>query len=545
MPSVFFSWSLASKFLTLLEIFKMAMKRRNKFSLSNYKLLTAKMGLLIPIGLYEVLPGDTIQQNTSLFIRMAAMVTPVMHPLKIRIHHWYVPFRLIWKNFEQFITGGADGMDETVPPTFPAVAAQTPGTLYDYFGVPLGKAIPAGTLSALPFRAYIKIYNEWYRDQDLEDELTCLDTDGVEPNYSAGGTARSLLNVDWSRDYFTTARPWPQKGNAVTVPFSSGVGQSIVSDGSNPKLRYVTNSGNLGSDSNLLHEVKNTGNDWFLRTNSTRNPLASDGEYQTVWGSNTGLRLGGSAGIDVNALREAFALQRFEEHRAMYGSRYTEYLRYLGIKASDSRLQRPEYLGGGSSTVQFSEVLQTSAGTSEPFSSGTPVGTLRGHGIGAMRSNRFRRFIEEHGFILTLMSAVPKSIYMQSLPRLWSRRVKEDYWQKELEHVGQQPVYTDELYFDAPPAEGRTVFGYQNRYDEYREIQSTVSGEFRGTEKYWHLARDFASKPVLNSDFLKCNPSARIFADPGTESRQAQQMYIMANHSIQARRILSRNGNPI
>jgi hypothetical protein len=532
----------------------MAMKKRNKFSLSNYKLLTASMGKLIPIGLFEVLPGDTIQQNTSLFVRMAAMVTPVMHPLKIRIHHWYIPFRLIWKNFEQFITGGADGMDATVPPTFPAVASQTPGSLYDYFGVPLGKAIPAGTLSALPFRAYVKVYNEWYRDQDLEDELTCLDTDGVEPNYSAGGTARSLLNCDWERDYFTTARPWPQKGAAVTVPITGGgVTGNVIPD---PSVPYPTFTAHRTSGS-AADDV--TGSLGYRSTNTTDDPahyrvtgpstyiFSGDATDTYKWG-NPGLKLsGGSLGaLDINALREAFALQKFEEHRAMYGSRYTEYLRYLGVKASDSRLQRPEYLGGGSSTIQFSEVLQTSAGSDEPFADRSPVGTLRGHGIGAMRSNRFRRFIEEHGFILTLMSAVPRSIYMQSLPRLWSRRVKEDYWQKELEHIGQQPVYTDEVCY-VPLAAGaeRTIFGYQNRYDEYREIQSTVSGEFRGSEKYWHLARDFATTPVLNSDFLKCNPSARIFADPGTDSRQAQQMYIMANHSIQARRLLSRNGNPI
>jgi hypothetical protein len=224
----------------------------------------------------------------------------------------------------------------------------------------------------------------------------------------------------------------------------------------------------------------------------------------------------------------------------MYGSRYTEYLRYLGVKASDSRLQRPEYLGGGSATIQFSEVLQSAAAAGD-----SPVGALRGHGIGAMRSNRYRRFIEEHGFILTLFSAVPKAIYMQGTARLWQRQTKEDFWQKELEHIGQQEVYTDELYGAYNEDGTRKVFGYQNRYDEYREIHSTVSGQFRGNEKYWHLAREFANEPVLNADFIKANPSARIFADPGTSSRQAQQMYIMANHSIQARRLLSRNGNPI
>jgi hypothetical protein len=289
----------------------------------------------------------------------------------------------------------------------------------------------------------------------------------------------------------------------------------------------------------IMMQTVGSGQARIMNTLSTTNPQAPERDYYLKWGAETGMQIGGSAGIDVNALREAFALQKFEEHRAMYGSRYTEYLRYLGVKASDSRLQRPEYLGGAKSTIQFSEVLQSAPANN-------PVGTLRGHGIGAMRSNRFRRFIEEHGYVMTLMSAVPKSIYMSGINRLWSRHTKEDYWQKELEHIGQQEVYLDELYpgYEATTND-RVVFGYQNRYDDYREVQSSVHSHFRTDEKYWHLARDFSTRPVLNADFITANPSARIFADPGTDTRQSQQLYIMANHSIQARRLMSRHGNPI
>ncbi|GBR76952.1 phage major capsid protein [Candidatus Termititenax persephonae] len=511
------------------------MKKRNKFSLSHYKLLTARMGQLLPISIYEVLPGDTVQQNTSLFIRMAAMVTPVMHPLKIRIHHWYVPFRLIWDDFEDFITGGADGLDDTIPPYQDGTNISfAPGTLADYLGLPVNPVGAPPKYSVLPFRAYANIYNEWYRDQDLEEEVVFSKASGLDTT-----TSRALQMADWERDYFTTARPWPQKGSQVTVPLS-GAGQSIVTSNKQPTLiayRDDTNPPYTGAE-RIMCQTVGSSNSRIMNTYSTTQPQAPIGDYYLKWGTETGMQLGGSAGIDVNALREAFALQRFEEHRAMYGSRYTEYLRYLGVKASDARLQRPEYLGGGSSTIQFSEVLQSSPG-------GNPVGTLRGHGIGAMRSNRFRRFIEEHGYVITLMSAIPRSIYMQGVPRLWSRETKEDFWQKELEHIGQQEVYTDELYAAYNADGSRIVFGYQNRYDDYREIQSSVCGEFRNTEKYWHLARDFTAPPVLNASFLSANPSPRIFADPGTESRQAQQMYIMANHSIQARRLLSRNGNPI
>ena len=234
--------------------------------------------------------------------------------------------------------------------------------------------------------------------------------------------------------------------------------------------------------------------------------------------------------VDINQLREAFALQRFEEHRALYGSRYTEYLRYLGIRASDARLQRPEYLGGGRQTIQFSEVLQTAEGTD-------PVGTMRGHGIAAMRTNRYRRFIEEHGYVMTLMSVMPISIYQNGLPRLWNRRVKEDFWQKELEHIGEQEILIKELYAKASNPD--EVFGYQDRYDEYRSHQSFVSGEFRDLLNYWHFARDFANEPTLNSDFVYGIPTNRPFAE-----QTKNQLYCMVNHSIQARRLVSRRGNP-
>ena len=240
--------------------------------------------------------------------------------------------------------------------------------------------------------------------------------------------------------------------------------------------------------------------------------------------------------IDINQLREAFALQRFEEHRALYGSRYVEYLRYLGVKSSDARLQRPEYLGGSRQTIQFSEVLQTAPGGEDP------VGALKGHGIGAMRTNRYRRFFEEHGYVLTIMMVRPISVYMQGLSRMWNRRVKEDYYQRELQHIGQQEVLTKELYAGngQGPTADDVVFGYQNRYDEYRWHESYVSGEFRDILNSWHMARDFANEPTLNADFINAVPTTRIFA-----AQQNDTLYCMANHSIQARRLMSKYGNPI
>lgn len=493
------------------------MKKRNKFSLSFYKLFTCKMGYLLPMGLIEVLPGDTIRHATGLFMRLAPMLAPVMHPCRVTIHTWYVPHRLVWDEFEEFITGGEDGLNTSVFPTITAPSGGFPvGSLADYLGVPPG--IEGLEVSALPFRAYNMIYNEWYRDQDLEEALPFSTDSGPDTT-----TSTKLLRGDWERDYFNTARPWPQKGLAVSVPVNGSTDNRIVSDGTATTFSFPGSTSATGTYP--LAQFS----DWGLFARGT--PSGSMADSPEARFSNSGLRVEGSAGVvDINQLREAFALQRFEEHRAMYGSRYVEYLRYLGIKASDARLQRPEYLGGGRQTIQFSEVLQTAEGTD-------PVGTLRGHGIASMRSNRYRRFIEEHGYILSFLLVRPKSIYMQGLDRTWLRRVKEDFWQKELEHIGQQEVYTQELY---AAADSGTVFGYQNRYDDYRQHWSSVSGEFRDILDYWHMARSFSNEPVLNADFISSVPTERIFA-----AQQNDQLYCFAQHSVQARRLMAKFGNPI
>lgn len=526
------------------------MRKRSKFSLSHYRLFSAKMGQLLPIGLTEVLPGDTFQHSTSLFLRCAPMVTPVMHPVHCIIHHWYIPARLLWDSWEDFITGGPDGTDASIMPTIKAPDGDgfAVGSLADYLGVPTG--IPGLEVMALPFRAYALLYNECYRDQDLETPLDISLDHGLDTT-----TSTELQRTDWARDYFTSARPWPQKGPQVTVPVNSPTGSlQLVSDGSALpfKQNYNLDSKQYRTPVTFHAGTTTANDDGYIQSQvsligqvpgaSKSNAPVPDGGVYFQSGPVSGLSIKSSPGdvgsIDINQLREAFALQRFEEHRALYGSRYVEYLRYLGVKSSDARLQRPEYLGGSKQTVQFSEVLQT--GTDAV--SDTPVGTLRGHGIAASRTNRYRRFFEEHGFIITVMTVRPVSVYMQGLPRLWNRRVKEDYFQRELQHIGQQEVLTKELYAGDTngPTPDDVVWGYQNRYDEYRAHESYVSGEFRTVLDSWHMARNFANQPTLNADFISALPTDRIFA-----SQINDTLYCMAHHSIQARRIIAKHGNPI
>lgn len=464
--------------------------KRHKHSLSHYKLLSCDMGQLIPINCTEVLPGDTFQGHSSALIRVSPLVAPVMHPVHVRIHHWFVPYRIIWDGWEDFITGN----DPTPPPT---EETEVPiGSIGDYMGLPNVTGVNM-TVNQLPLRAYWRIYNEFYRDQDLVAEVP----------ENVGNEAPAL--VSWEKDYFTSARPWPQKGGDITVPVGSQR-VSAFADASGVNPITLTQDDPIRGDASNQRFNTATNGDFFLRTDPN-NPSSN--------------------GIGVDDLRNAFALQRYAEARARYGSRYTEYLRYLGVSPADSRLQRPEYLGGGKQTIAFSEVLQTAEGTD-------PVGDLKGHGIAALKTRRYRKFFQEHGVVISLMSVRPKAIYTRQRHRMWDKQTKEDYWQKELEHIGQQPVYNRELNYVAV-GNNDGIFGYQDRYDEYRRHPSGVCGEFRDTLNYWHMARDFASMPVLNESFIECDPTKRIHA-----VQTNQVLWVMVQNTIRARRMVSRNATP-
>lgn len=496
--------------------------KRSKIGLSHYKLLTCNMGQIIPIAWYEALPGDTIQQATSMLVRVSPLVAPVMHPVRIRIHHWFVPNRLIWEDWENFITGG-DGYTEYSHPRF-SRGTVTQGSLWDFLGIPPGSYSPNLEISALPVRAYQLIYNEHYRDQDLVTEVPVSVESGIEGQGTVT-TSQDLQRCAWEKDYFTTARPWEQKGPEVTIPIGDrapiiGIGKTNQTYATADKTVFETDAQatTVYPESDIADA---TGEFWIRGS-------AATGGLPQIYAD-----LSQATGISVNELRESLALQRFMEARAQYGSRYVEYLRYLGVRSSDARLQNPEYLGGGKNIISFSEVLQTQRTDADQ----TPLGTMGGHGIAAMRSNRFRRFFEEHGIVMTLMSVVPKAIYTSAVHRKWHRLDNMLYFQKELQFLGDQPITAGEV--NAAQTDRTEIFGYVPRYDDYRYHPSEVSGEFRNELDYWHYARQFTGDVALNQSFIEANPTKRVNADQNGDC-----LYVMANHSIQARRMMSKNPSP-
>lgn len=485
--------------------------KRTLFNLSNEHKLTCDMAEIIPVNAVPVNPGDTFQGSTALLLRMTPLLAPLMHSVIVRVHHFFVPNRLIWEDWQDFITGGEDGLDSSVHP-YISLGSATEGTLHDYMGLPVDTYGGTIKVDALPFRAYNLIFNEFYRDQQLVTARTIDLTDGADTT-----TTVTLASCAWEKDYFTTLRPDTKLGSDVTIPlgdsapiYGDGVDFDGVADAFNtPQVRDAQ-----GSSANLR----------FLLSQGTGNAVI--GGASASGSGELKADLTQATGIDIADLRLALAVQRFQERHNVYGTRYSEYLRYLGIQNDiDARLQRPEFLGGGKSIVQFSEVLSTDSGGTDP------VGDMKGHGIAAMKTNTYRRFFPEHGWQMSLLSVIPRSSYMNGIARKFLRTAKEDYFQREFANIGDQTVTNKEIYAAHGTPDG--TFGYGPRYDEYRSELSRVSGEFNSTLNHWHLSRDFASNPALNSTFITANPTKRHLASSSTDG-----LVISAINRIAARRLI-------
>ena len=510
---------------------KLTKPKSSVFDLSHEKKLSLNMGDLVPIFLQETLPGDRFKVNMEHLIRFQPLLAPIMHRVNVYTHFFFVPNRLVWNDWEKFITGGNDGTQVPVFPRIKQTYNYKPlfdrGSLADYLGFPSSNLPATGNfnldLSALPFRAYQLIYNEYYRDQNLTPEVQLSKSSGIVTG-SEFNSITVLRKRAWEKDYFTSALPWAQRGEQLTIPLSGFA--PITPDGTQTTFK-VKSSGLPPSDDALSTSMSKLAN-------------TLDGELMF---NNTGLAtdLSDVSSSTINELRQAFSIQKWLEKNARGGSRYVEQiLSHFGVHSSDARLQRPEYLGGGKTPVVISEVLQNSSSTEN-----SPQGQMVGHGISVGNTNEFRARFEEHGLVIGIMSIIPRTSYQNGLPRVFQKYDKFDYFFPDLAHLGEQSVKKSELYLDlsknldAPENSG--TFGYQPRYAEYRFVNDSVHGDMVRNLDFWHMGRKFTALPPLNASFVESNPTQRIFAvvDPN-EHKLIVQTYC----NFQAIRPLPKFGTP-
>lgn len=447
---------------------------RSAFDLSYEKKFTCDMGQLIPVLCDEAVPGDIWTIGNQTVIRFNPLVSPVLHEINMYLHVFFVPYRLLWDNWEDFISGGIDGDDESELPRWEPTNTAI-GSLWDYLGFPTGVDPDGAYPMSFPRDAYNLIYNEYYRDETIQTELLL--------------TQESIVNRCWEKDYFTSALLWQQRGTAPALPIS-GLTTAVF-----PASVSATGA--------------------FDLTAYSSDEAAPAGSHTLATLNHNTVDLSVASTFDIADLRLAFQIQKWMERNARAGVRYTEFLRsHFGVSPRDDRLDRPEYIGGSKAPIIISEVLQTSATDSEP----TPQGNLAGHGISVNTNFCGKYRVEEFGLIMGIMSIMPRSAYQQGINRQWLRRTKYDFYFPEFANLSEQAIERAEIYASAVEAENLTVFGYQGRYDEMRIKQNMVCGQMRDTFDYWHLGRQFSSAPTLDSTFLTCTPSKRIFAaesEPG------------------------------
>lgn len=513
-------------------------RKYNKFNLSFINNLSCNFGELIPVLCQEIVPGDKFRIKTETFVRLAPMVAPAFTSIDAYIHYFFVPNRLVYNGWEEFITVTDDNF---VHPfvnlkNLPITAYGT-GSLADYLGVNTNGIITADVhINVMPFRGYQLIYNEYYRDENLQDEIQIS---------KLGGSDSSVENFriryrNWQKDYFTSCLPTSQLGGETILPISGDL--EVLPDG---RLNFENEDGSqvIGQQATYLQGSSPSTHYGHLNTYSSAQPL--------VYHSGLKVDLSNASSTTINELRRALKIQEWKENSIRGGHRYIESIySHFGVLSSDARLQRPQYIGGGKCPVVVSEIAQTSA-TEQSVS---PQGNLVGKGTAVGNMNYCYFNSEEHGFIFAILSIMPKASYMNGLHRMWTRFDPFDYLWPEFSNLGEQEVLNQELFLsntsNITPSDHATnlgLFGYQSRYAEYKTNYNQIHGDFKNSMSFWHNGRIFSNTPALNTNFISFggvgNPTSqnRIFA---VQDPDSHHFYCSFYHNISALRKLPKFGVP-
>lgn len=516
--------------LNLLNSVKFTKPTRNVFDLSHDVKLTGNMGELIPTLCMEAIPGDKFNISCDSLLRFSPLIAPMMHRVDVFMHYFFVPNRLLWDNWEDFITQNVT--PSPALPTIEIIPGEYPNNelrLGDYLGIPptlLGGSTER--VSAIPFSAYQFIYNEYYRDQNLITEIPYKLADGDQANKTDFFPIRKRA---WEHDYFTAALPFAQKGTAVGMPLGDIQLKAPWFPTDNPTGENPSFRSTVGANTTTYGDVGQTANPVSgggeIRLNSTLGTYAYDPAGTLEVTATT-----------VNDLRRAFRLQEWLEKAARGGSRYVEnILSHFGVKSPDARLQRPEYITGTKAPVIISEVLNLGATSVNT----APQGAMAGHAVAVTNGKYGDYYCQEHGYIMGIMSVMPKTSYSQGIPKHFLKDDAFDYYWPSFANIGEQAIQQRELYAFPLSGTGDSIFGYIPRYTEYKVMPNRIAGLFRSSLDFWHLGRKFESEPALNEEFISATPSNRIFA---VQDLEVDSLMCQILHKIRAVRSMPKFGNP-